>query len=254
MKSIPTLLTSTLLALALPGQAVAEEDWEFIVSPLFLWGLSIDGDATINGNTAPLDLDFRDDILDNMEMVFTIHGEARKGRWGLMLEYQYVDLEPEVGISQGPVSIEADIGFEEDFFEFAGAYAFSESDTTRWEVLLGGRYTDQKVDVDADIISILPPLPEGVSGSGGDSWWQAIAGIRVQHQLSKQWSFIGRADYGYEDSDNSSYNGAFMFNYRFNDWGSAFIGARYLDYDYEDDDYGFDAAKAGPLAGVSIHF
>jgi len=33
-------------------RADAAEVWEFSLSPLFLWGMSIDGDATINGKTA----------------------------------------------------------------------------------------------------------------------------------------------------------------------------------------------------------
>ena len=47
-------------------------DWEFTLAPLFLWGVSINGDATIGDATAPLALDFKDDILENLEAVFTV--------------------------------------------------------------------------------------------------------------------------------------------------------------------------------------
>jgi hypothetical protein len=40
-------------------------------SPLFLWAMDIDGDATIGDQTAPLSLSFEDDIIKNVDMVFT---------------------------------------------------------------------------------------------------------------------------------------------------------------------------------------
>ena len=240
--------------LATTSASATEGDWEFALSPLFLWGLSIDGDATINGNTAPLDLKFKDDILENMEAVFTLHFEARKGAWTFFTEYQYVDLSPDVQASAGPLSINADIGFKESMWEVGAAWAMWADDKTRWELIGGGRYSDQEVDVKIDIDGPLPPQLPTQRIEGGDDWWHAFGGMRLEQEINDRWTFIGRADYGYGGSDNSAWNFTFMFDYRFNDWGSAFIGGRYLDYDYEDRSYGFDAAKAGPLAGITIHW
>ena len=41
-------------------------DWEFTLAPLFLWGMGINGGATIGDATAPLDLEFGD-IFSNLE-------------------------------------------------------------------------------------------------------------------------------------------------------------------------------------------
>lgn len=238
----------------------ASEEWEFALSPLFLWGLSIDGDATINNETAPLELGFTDEILQNMEAVFTVHFEARRGRLGFFTEYQYVDLKPEVDISQGPLSVDDKIDFEEDFWEIGATWAVFENDRTRWEILGGARYTDQEITMDIEAILDLPPDPErDTELKGGDDWWHGFGGVRLQHRLGDKWSVIARTDYGYADSDNTAFNLEFMFDYRFRDWGSAFIGARYLDYDYEEEkgnitEYAFDAAKQGPLAGVKLHW
>lgn len=243
-----------LLALS-GGTATAADEWEFSLSPLFLWGVSIDGDSTINGRTAPLDLDFGDDILENMEAVFTFHFEARKGEWGLFAEYQYLDLEPDPsGGSLGPVSVSADVDFESTMWELGGTWAFSENDRTRWELLGGARYTDQDIKVDIDISAPPPGEEPSQRLKGGDDWWHPFAGVRVFHALSERWSIIGRADYGYGGSDNTAFNAAFMFDWRFKNWGSAFIGARYLNYDYDDDSYGYDAAQQGPLAGLTLHW
>ena len=40
----------------------ASAEWEFKLAPLFLWGISIDGDASIGTTVAPLDLQFKDDV------------------------------------------------------------------------------------------------------------------------------------------------------------------------------------------------
>lgn len=231
----------------------AEEEWEFSIAPLFLWGMSINGEATVNGNTAPLDLDFKDDVLENLEAVFTLHFEARRGDWVYFAEYQYADLQPSVGGSAGPVDLGVDIGFEDTMWEFGAGRTFSEDATTRWELLFGGRHMDHALDLK---INTNLPLPPGVPSEleGGDDWWHGFGGLRVSHAMTDNWTFIGRADYGYGGSDNSAVNLAALFDYRFRDWGSAFLGYRYMDFDYDSSSYGFDANKQGPLAGLNFYW
>jgi len=100
------LVTSNLLSAQLNA---AEGDWEFMIAPLFLWGVSMDGDASVDGNVVPLALDFKDDVIDNMDAVFTVHFEARKDDLLLFAEYQYVSFDPTTDASIGPVNINADI-------------------------------------------------------------------------------------------------------------------------------------------------
>ena len=65
--AIPAGLSMAVALATASTMADAAEEWEFSLAPLFLWGISIEGDTTINGLTAPLDLDFQDDVLENME-------------------------------------------------------------------------------------------------------------------------------------------------------------------------------------------
>lgn len=253
-------LAAASFLLASAGQAMANDEWEFALSPLFLWGMNINGDATIGDATASLDLEFKDDILENLEAVLTVHFEARKGLWTFFTEIQYVDLGPTVGVEMGPINVEADITFKNTMFELGAAYTLNESDSTRWEVIGGGRYTDQDVEVDATLSTPLPPpLDEvDIDMGGGDDWWHAFLGARVSHSFNDKWSFVGRTDLGYGGSDNKAINASFMFDYRFRDWGSAFVGYRYLEYDYDNgsssDGYAFDAYQQGPLVGLTIHW
>ena len=258
-KMFSRILGFTALLVVAGTARAADDEWQFSLSPLFLWGVSVDGDSTINDVDAPVDLDFSDDILDNMEGVFTVHFEARRRDWGFFAEYQYIDLDPEAEVQAGPLSAKADIGFEESTAELGAAWAFYENDCTRWEFIGGARYTDQDLKVDAELSNRVSATQRSIKLEGGDDWWHAFGGVRVFHALGKKWSFIGRADYGYGDSDNTAVNLAFQFDYRFSDWGSAFIGARYLEYDYENTNgdvvkYAYDAAKQGPLAGITLHW
>jgi hypothetical protein len=260
MKKLVGQIAVASVLLASANLATASDEWEFSLSPLFLWGMSINGDATIGDVTAPLNLEFKDDILENMEAVMTLHFEARKGLWTIFTEIQYVDLEPTVNIAKGPINVEADITFKDTMFELGGAYAFSESDSTRWEIIGGGRYTDQDIDIDTTISTPLPPPDDeiDIDEVGGDDWWHAFVGVRVTHSFNDKWTFIGRTDLGYGGSDNKAINADFLVDYRFRDWGSAFAGYRYLQYDYDNDSssnhYAYDAKQQGPLLGLTIHW
>ncbi len=249
---VAAVSTATLLSTAAP--ATIAEEWEFYLSPLFLWGQSLDGEATLNGKTAPLDLDFQDDILENLDGAFTFHFEARRGDFGIFTEYQYVSLDPGVGAMLGPLEVNADVEFKEHVFEAGGAWAFINEDDSRMELLLGARYTDQDVDVDLSLAGPGPLPPQDRNITGGDDWWHGIVGLRLIQEINRNWTFVVRGDYGYGGSDNTAANLAFQFDWKFNSWGSLFIGGRYMVYDYEDSDYGFDADRAGPLGGLMIRW
>lgn len=106
------LLASLQLAcFSTTGLAQSDEKWEHTLAPLFLWGMSVDGTSVLDGMAADLDLDFEDDILENMEGVFTIHYEARKGDLVMFAEYQHVNLTPELGGAAGRAQASADIDF-----------------------------------------------------------------------------------------------------------------------------------------------
>jgi hypothetical protein len=237
---------------AVTSESTADE-WEFMLAPLFLWGMNIDGGAVIDGNAAPLDLDFQDDILENLEAAMTLHFEARKGDLLLFSEYQYVNLQPDVEGGFGPVSVNADIDFTVQMAEVGGGYVISRSGSTRWELLGGVRWSDQ--DIDVDISAAGPgvlPLPNKVEG--GDDWFQPFVGGRVYTEFAESWTLIVRSDVAYAGSDNNTFHINAMVDYRFNYWGSVFGGYRYMSFDYDDNGYAYDAVQQGPMLGLGIYW
>ena len=234
-----------------PLLAETSDEWEFKLAPLFLWGMSIDGTTTIEGTDADLGLDFKDDIFENMEGVFTLHFEAHKGDLLLFAEYQYVNLTPGIDASSGPVSVSADIDFIVQMAEFGAGYAISRSDDVLWEVLGGLRWNDHEIDADVEVTGPLP-LPEKIKG--GDDWVHPFVGARVSSGFAKDWTLIVRGDVGYGGSDDTAYHVNAVVDYRFNEWGSVFGGYRHMEYDYDGSSYAYDASQRGPMLGAAFYW
>ena len=244
----------------LSNQAFAENPggWEYSVAPMYLWAKNIEGTSAIGGMEAPLDLDFKDDVLENLEAAFAIHFEAKQGDLTLFAEYNYAKLDPSVEASLGPITVKNDIEFKDTMWELGVAYAFYNSDSTQWEVLGGFRYLEQELDVEISISGDIPlPIPDEISG--GDDWYHGFGGFRVTTRVSERWSFRARADLGYQDSNNKGAHAIGFFDYRFREWGSFFAGYRYLDTEYDNresgpDGYAADLNQQGPILGLSLHF
>ena len=256
-----TIILSSLGSMALPsGQAVADNPggWEFSVAPLYLWEKSLEGSSTIGGKEAPLDLDFKDDILENLEAAFSLHAEAKQGALTLFAEYNYAKLSPSGEESVGPITVKADIDFKDTMWEAGVAYEVVDTGSTQVEVLGGVRYMDQDIDVKIDSPGFISGLiPARVSG--GDDWWHGFGGFRVATRISENWKFRLRADMGYKDSNNKAGHISGMFDYRFRDWGSFFAGYRFLSTDYDNKEsgakgYAADNDQQGPILGVNFYF
>ena len=232
--------------LAASETSKSDDDWHFSLAPLFLWGMGIDGTTTIGPKTAPLEVEFKD-ALDNLDAVLTFHGEARKKDLTLFAEYQYVDLSPKAELPNG-ASI--DIGFKNTMAELGVTYRVARFDSTDLEILGGARYVKQKLKVD-------PSIPSAPNLSIKEDWWDAFFGGRVTTRLSKNWSFIGRADYA-RGGSHGTWNLVGMFDYRFKDWGSVFAGYKWMDFDYSSGSgikrYEYDARQQGPLAGLNFYW
>ena len=224
------------------------DDWQFSLAPLFLWGMSINGDSQIGPVDAPLHLDFTDDVLSNLDAVFTVHFEAKKRDWTLFTEVQYADLEPSVKIKG--TSQEVDVSFKDTLWELGAAYRAAHIGNSDLEVLFGARYTRQQNKTKAQNGVTLVDVDE--------DWWDGFVGGRVITRISDKWHFEGRGDIGTGGSDHV-WNLAGFFDYRFKDWGSVFFGYKWMDYDYDNgkngpDRYTYDARQQGPLAGLTIYW
>lgn len=233
---------------AAAGGDSTDGEWQFLLSPLFLWAQGIEGSSTIGPVEAPLNIEFKD-ALSNLEMTFTVHFEMKRDKLTLFGEYQYVNLGPEAYLPNGKA---VDIGFKDTIAELGAAYWVAGTEKTDWEIIGGARYTKQELgvsaqEIDLDLLDV------------SEDWWVGFIGGRMAATLSENWTFIARVDYGAGFGDNSIWNLNAMFDYRFRNWGSMFVGYKYMSYDYDNEQTGFsryayDANQQGPLIGLSFHW
>jgi len=240
-------MAGTNAAVAAGGDST-DGEWKFMLAPLFLWAQGIEGTSGIGPVDAPLDIEFKD-ALSNLDVTFTVHFEMKRDRLSLFAEYQYVSLDPE---AESPMGVPLNIGFKDTIAELGATYWVFGTEKTDWEILGGARYTKQKLDVS---VQDGPHLLDVSS-----DWWVGFFGGRMSASLSEKWTFIGRVDYGIGSGDsNNIWNLNMVFDYRFRHWGSAFVGWKYMNYDYDNgelglDRYTYDAKQTGPLLGLAIHW
>ncbi len=259
------LLCSTILTLPIlagSGLAAAENagGWEYSIAPLYLWAKSVDGTSGIGSTDSEIDLDFRDDILENLDSAAAVHIEAKQGALVFFGEYSYAKLDPSTKFGQGSVTGKGQVDFTDIFWDLGFRYEVADFGSTQLEVLGGIRGFDQDLDLTIKRIdSGSAPGPLPIKASGGDDWWHGFAGARLTTKISDRWRFVTRGDYGYKNSDNTSYMLEGIFDYRFRDWVSFFVGYRHLDIDYANNDSGqsnyfADTANRGPLMGFNFYF
>ncbi len=254
-KKKPTALFLSALTLALismgftaPAQAQSD-DWEVVLAP-YAWIASITGDAAI-GRTdpAPVDVSFSD-LLENLRFGFMLHGEVRKGAWGVMLDAFYVKLGSDLSTPLGGV---LDLQVQVLVFEALLSRRF---DLPRGSVdaYAGIRYWD--VDLDVELEGV-------VSGAidRGDSWVDPVVGGRVIHYVGDDWFVMLRGDIGgFGVGSNFSWTAAAGVGYEVSDLFSIVAQYKALDVDFENDAAGtpdfllFDAIVHGPLVGFVFRF
>lgn len=238
------------------GAAMAEstskesDEWQFEFAPLFLWGMSLKGSSTVGTSTVPLDLSFKDSVLENISAVLTFHFETRKGRWGGFAEFQYVDLEPTAEINNGP---KLDVSVISKLAEAGATYRVWGEPRRGLELLGGARWYN--VDMDVGLDAGGPNLV-----SVNESWADGFVGARLIWALSPKWTFEGRADIGGGPIGSSDHvwNLSGFFDYRHSELLSAFAGYRVLDVDYSTGsgrkEFAWDVRQQGPLAGLNFHW
>ena len=76
--------------------AQANEGWQVDLAPLYFWAATTDGNLAINGNrNIPVYMDFAD-AKSKLAGAFALHVEAKKGRWGVLGDVNFIRLSSDV--------------------------------------------------------------------------------------------------------------------------------------------------------------
>ncbi|MGB5884303.1 MAG: hypothetical protein WBG28_09420, partial [Desulfobulbales bacterium] len=157
---------------AFGSEEKGEGNWDFNLTPLYLWMVDMEGVIGIDKASLPVDVPFSD-IFDNLETIFTVHFEAtHRSNWGLFFDYSYLD----VGASgPGPLGLGGTINIDmvSTIVEAGGLYRI-ENGPHNFDFLGGVRYT--KVEPD---LTITPPAPAPGQKFGlSEDWYDPIVGVR----------------------------------------------------------------------------
>ena len=267
-----TLLAATALGgspVAAQDQAGAAARWEFSVTP-YLWATALKGEVGVGRTEANVDASF-DDILDNLNGALMLEAELRKGRFGVISDTIYANLEDNAAAGEGSLKIDATANLL--IQSLAGTYRAG-----TWQIAnlgaagplsvtidpyAGARYTY----LDAELQGKLDLPDFGIEAQRtteqDQHWVDPIVGIRTGWSLGERWSLVLAGDVGgISTSDQYSAEAWSTIGYRFGLFGSdnatALAGYRVLKQKYKDGDgrheFEWDMTIHGPLVGLKITF
>jgi hypothetical protein len=232
---------------ALAGNDAGQDRWEYI-GELFLWGAGMGG-TTAEGDD--IDISF-DDVLDDLEFALMGTLGARKGKWSLIADVIYLDLEDDIrttaNLINQPVAADINVEMEGLTSTLLGAYRVMENDTTSLDILAGARYLKLEADLFFNIGGGL--IQQSYSDSG--HVWDGIVGFRGATDLNSDWYVHYYLDAGAGDSD-LTWQALGGINYRFKKV-DAVLGYAHLEWDFDDDDTFDDLNFSGPYIGIKSRF
>lgn len=224
--------------------------WSFTVEPFF-WAAGLDGRVGVHGlGPANVDFDF-DQIFDHIDWSpppVMINGEARNGRYAIFTEFIYLGLDAE-GTSPGPFHISAREDLDLVLWTFGGSYRLLDNGTSNFDVLAGGRLWYLNSD-----LTLTGPR-EVREASDSKTWVDPLIGVSGTVGLGRGFALHGEADVGgFGAAADIDWQVQGTLQYQFNNAFTLEAGYRYLDVDYDDDEFVWDVSMQGPVIGAKFKF
>ena len=236
-------LTPTVAARPGDEPVAHSAEWQFAVIP-DLWGASLDGSIAA-GSLPAIDVDASfGELLENLDFAAATFFTARKGSWSLLADISYVGLEIEKQVAASTVTNESELYWT----SIAGGYRIETGTATQLDVFAGARY----FAVDNEISS-----SGGVTGkrSNLEDWVDPIVGILLVHPVGPEATVELLADVGgFGVGSDLTYEIMPSVSYALNESLALRAGFRWMDVDFEDSDFEFDATQAGFLFGLGFRF
>jgi hypothetical protein len=213
-------------------------EWSWRMA-MYGWAQSLDGDVTVRGFEAPVDLKFSD-LLEDLEMAFMGLVEVKHGRWGVLLDVNYADIGDTLDVA-GSINISLQQWLVNGYV----TYDLVRDGANDLDVFAGARFNSMDLELDT------------VLGTFGDdkAWIDPVIGLRYQRSLSESFFFRAVGDIGgFGVSFDLTWQAFGGLGWRFSDSGNALIGYRALGTDYEDGAFEYDVTAPGPVLGVEFTF
>ena len=233
-----------------------EPAWEVWIAPFYGWIPGVNGNVAVFGQPAakvdvtPIDIvENIDKFLEVLEGVYFGAGQVRRGKFGFAWDVIYLDVFSTKEIEGRFLSGDLDVGFSQFTSTLLGTYRVYETSTTYVDAMAGVRINDINLDVGLTL------GPAGGSASEGDTWVDAIVGLKGRAYLSDRfyvegWGMVG--GFGLASDFVWDAYGAIGFEVR--DWLSIFAGFRGTGTDYQNGAFEWDVIEYGPVVGFDLRF
>lgn len=226
------------LVLAITPTANAAGKWQYELTP-YLWAAGIKGVVGLGNAATVVDARF-DDLFTHLDTGVMVVFAARSPQWATWVDV--IDLKFAAETERKLVTARGEV--DQTIVETAVSYKPHPRDLTEW--YFGVRYVDIGASVDL--------VPIG-SRSGQDDWIDPLVGARAEHKITNKLSIFSRTDIGgFGIGSDLSWHFSIAGRYQFTKNISTTLAYRYLEFDYEEDNFSYDVAMSGLGLGLTISF
>lgn len=237
--------------------------WMFDVAPLYAWLPALEGDLTVRGRTAAVDVsagEFVETLFDSFKFAASGRVEARQRDLILTLDVLYLSMEED---GETPLGGQVDVEFSQLLLEFGGGFRLGTWRLGRGvhpvislEALGGGRY----VNLDTELgIAGAGPLGRRLDVDKTVDWLEPFIGGRVRFTLSEKLALVIRGDVGgFGLGSNLTWALVSTLQYHVSRRIVLAGGYRVLDIDYDEGSgtnrFVYDVISHGPTFGFALRF
>jgi hypothetical protein len=226
------------------------QEWSFSVTP-YVWLSGLEGSVATLPGLPPADIQLGfDEILEDLDFGFFVTGDARKDRFVVAYDLNYVRTTSSSSL-RGLFFSSAELESENFVASLGAGYRVVNEDDRSLDVLVGFRAWI----VDTDLTLAAGALRPATRISHDESWVDPMISIRGVASISPKWAFalsgtVGGFGVG-ADLDWGVFGG---LTYQIGDSSALVIGYRHLSVDYENDGFLFDVEQTGPILGLKFRF
>lgn len=256
-------------AQSIPLDGKPDAEWRYSLTGYAFVPFSTQGTSTVAGSTVDLDLGLSD-VLDLLDFALAARGEAWKGDWGFIGDFNYVSLglDSEIGLpGQVGGSVGVDVDVTQKWVSLLATYRFADGvygDADRrfaWDVSFGARWNSLEQKIVADVSVDIGPGPGVQTTLGGtETWWEPMVGLRATYQIADRWALGARAEFGGfgVGGDNLQYTLLAEASWQAWEHTSLKFGYQYYSIDFETDrsdgTFAYDVAQHGPYLGITYQY
>jgi hypothetical protein len=250
-RPLPLVLALAAFGLAASAPAAAEEQgWSFGLTP-YLWLSTIDGSVTGDGGQPDVPLQLSaEDVVSQLDFAMMLSGEARNGRYGLLFDFLYVNLETSTPTPFGALWDEANVDTQGMIGSAAFAYRVFQNRPSWIDLYAGVRVLDLQVDA-----TLEPGLLGQQESSLDKTLIDPLVGARTHIDIMDGIGVSAAFDVGgFGVGTDLTWQVLGTVDYAFNDWISLRIGYRHMSISYSNDSSDLDLNLSGPIIGTGFRF